>query len=313
MWIPSRSLGYVWVSGNYCMLVVVVVWVRAEALPCPRDKERWRIVLSEERRARIAAELKASQGVRTEDLSALLGVSQETIRRDFSTLEDEGLLRRVHGGAMPIGQRVAVEEPYRERTASNVAGKKAMARVAAGLIHNNDTVILDVGTSILEIARAIPLDWSGLVLTNSISVATELSTRRKAQIMVAGGMLREGDLSTSGQYARDLFSDYFADIAFIGSGGLSVQGGLSDYPHLDEATVKRVMIHNAHAAYAVVDATKFNVTAARKVCALADLTGVVSDGSPDEGLTEALADADVEILTPAQNTTKTTKGTKLTG
>jgi DeoR family fructose operon transcriptional repressor len=255
-------------------------------------------VLSAERRARIVSEVRARPSTSTEDLALLFDVSTETVRRDLSELETQGLVRRVYGGAVPATKSAAIEEPYSERTVSRIDQKRAMARRAINLLHRGDTVMFDVGTSVLEIARAVPGDWSGLVLTNSVPVAVELSGRRDVNVLLAGGAMRGGDLATSGYYAQTLFGDYFADVAFIGSGGLSVEGGLNDYPHDGEAEVKRIMIKNSRAAYALVDSSKFDVTAAHRTCRLADLTGIIADRLPTGALMDALRAENLEVLTP---------------
>lgn len=255
-------------------------------------------MLSAERQARIVSEVNTRPSTSTEDLAVSLGVSTETVRRDLSALEAKGLLRRVYGGAVPATKSVAVEDPYAERTASHIDQKRVMARRAVTLLRPGDTVMFDIGTSVLEVAKAVPLDWSGLVLTNSVPVAVELSTRRDVRILLAGGHIRSGDLALSGSCTQAFFKDYFADVAFISSGGLSAEAGLSDYPHDGEAEVKRILIQNSRAAYALVDSSKFDVTVARRICGLGELTGIIADRSPSGALKVALREENLEVLTP---------------
>ncbi|WP_405144175.1 DeoR/GlpR family DNA-binding transcription regulator [Sphaerisporangium sp. NBC_01403] len=254
-------------------------------------------MLPAERRRRIAAEVAARPSVKTEELAELFSVSGETIRRDLLRLQGDGLVERVHGGATPAERPRAVEDSYAQRRALNVAGKQAMARAAVSLLRPGDTVILDVGTSVAEIARAIPVTWTGRVLTNSLPVGAELADRPGVEVLVSGGRTRSGDLALAGGQTVAFFADYYADLAFLGSGGVHPAAGLTDY-HSDEVDVRRVMLDHSTRCYAIADATKLGVIAARHVCPLDRLTGLISDGTPDEGLAEALATAGVRLVGP---------------
>src|SRR5579875_1054555 len=160
--------------------------------------------LPEERRLRIVAELDARDAVRAEDLARRFGVS----------LEEQGLARRVYGGAVrPVSR--AFEPPYEQRQVEGLARKQAMARLAASLASPGDTLIFDVGTSVAEVARALPASYTGRVLTCSLLVAQELAGRGGIEVIVSGGRVRPGDLACSGPAAEAFFSKYFADRVFL--------------------------------------------------------------------------------------------------
>jgi DeoR/GlpR family transcriptional regulator of sugar metabolism len=255
-------------------------------------------VLPSERRRRIVEVLAARPSVGTEDLAREFGVSAETVRRDLLRLQHDGLVERVHGGALPVERPHAVEDSYDERREANAAAKQAMAALATSLLQPGDTVVFDVGTSVLEVARRVPPTWSGRVLTNSLPAAAELSTRAGVEVLVSGGRLRAGDQALAGPHATAFFTEYYADLAFLGSGGVDAVAGLTDY-HPDEVDVRRAVLDHADRSYVLADATKLGAVAARRVCALGRLTGLVSDAAPDAALAAALRDAGTEVLTPA--------------
>ena len=153
-------------------------------------------VLAVERQSLITEALRTSRTLSTEDLSNELGVSLETIRRDFVVLERQGTLSRVHGGAtIALG-----------RDGSGTVAKTRIGRTAASMIRSGQTVIIDIGTTAVKVARAIPRDFSGTVATCSLLVAAELAEHPSVEVLVCGGKLRAGDLALSGATALDFFS-----------------------------------------------------------------------------------------------------------
>ena len=254
-------------------------------------------MLAAERRRAIAELVAARPGTRSDELAERFAVSAETIRRDLLYLQRAGAVRRVHGGATPPGPPRAVEDSFVKRTGRNAGGKQAMARLAATLVRAGDTVVLDVGTSALEVARALPAEWHGRVLTGSLLAAAELTGRSGVEVYASGGRVRGGDLACSGDTARSFFADHYADIAFLGSGGVHAEAGLTDY-HTDEVDVRRIIIDHSARNYVLADATKLGVVAVRRVCPLSALDGLITDGEPDAALTEALAEHDTETLRP---------------
>jgi len=177
-------------------------------------------VLPIERHNRIKQALHSSYFVTTEDLAQVLDTSAETIRCDFIRLEQRGVLSRVHGGATSAGPPFAGVEPsFADRNVLSMKSKACIGRTAAGLIQDGHTVILDVGTTALQVAKALPLTFHGTVATCSVLVAVELATRADVQILLSGGRIRGGDLALSNSQTIGFFADLHADIAFLGSGG----------------------------------------------------------------------------------------------
>jgi DeoR/GlpR family transcriptional regulator of sugar metabolism len=244
-------------------------------------------VLAHERHRRIRAALRDRSVVRTEEFAAMLGVSAETVRRDLVALERRGSLVRVHGGATSVVGGSGEEAPFAERSGTDGEAKAAIGRAAAALVRPGQTLIIDVGTTALEAARALPQDHHGVVATCSLLAAAELAGRPRVEVLVAGGRLRAGDLACSGAGTAQFFADLNADVAFLGSGGVDVTAGLTDY-HLDEVATRRVMLANTVRSYVLADSGKLGRVAAHRVCGLDDFDGLITDEMPPPALREAL-------------------------
>jgi DeoR family transcriptional regulator, fructose operon transcriptional repressor len=232
-------------------------------------------VLPEERRLHIVEQVRAKPLVRADELARRFGVSIETVRRDLDALQRDGLVRRVYGGATGIVPRT-LEASFDQREALHVDAKRAIARLAASLVKPTDVLVLDVGTTVAELARALPADYHGRVLTNSLLVAAELGRRQGIEVEVAGGRLRGGDLACSGAHAEAFFGGWYADKAFLGSGGVHPDAGLTDY-HPDEVSTRQVILAHTAEPYVLADSSKLGQVALRKVCDLDRITAVITD------------------------------------
>lgn len=248
----------------------------------------------EERRLHILEEVRRAPLVKAEDLADHFGVSVETVRRDLLELQHRGLLRRVYGGAVQAAPRSS-EPPFERRRTLYLDRKRAMGRLAASLVSPGDTLLLDVGTSVAEVARQLPRDYHGKVLTNSLLVGIELSHRSSVEVLVSGGNLRGGDLACSGHHAQVFFDEFYADIAFLGSGGVHHEAGLTDF-YPDEVVVRRRIIDRAAKAFVLADSSKVGQVALQRVCDLTDVTGVITDEEVEPERAEELRSAGVEVI-----------------
>ena len=156
-----------------------------------------------------------AKAVSAEELARRFGVSLETIRRDLRGLRDRGLLERVYGGALSVR---STEGDFATRSTLHAAGKLAIAQLAATLVEPEDTLVIDIGTTALEVARALPESFRGRVLTNSVPAAMALADREEIELLLCGGQVRHGDAACFGAQAEAFFADFYADKAFLGSG-----------------------------------------------------------------------------------------------
>jgi DeoR family fructose operon transcriptional repressor len=251
-------------------------------------------MLPTQRRQAILAEIRAASAVSAELLARRFAVSVETIRRDLRTLQHQGLLERVYGGATASFGRSS-EGSFAARSTRNVERKQLIAELAASLVEPEETIIIDVGTTALEVARALPASFHGRVLTNSVPVALELSARDNIELMVSGGQVRSGDGACSGAHAQAFFDEFYADRAFLGSGGVHPDAGLTDY-YPSEVVVRRAIIAHTAATYVLADSSKLGVIAVHRVCPLGRLTAVITDEAENSSALAALDAAGVTLL-----------------
>ncbi|HZR51411.1 MAG TPA: DeoR/GlpR family DNA-binding transcription regulator [Streptosporangiaceae bacterium] len=243
-----------------------------------------------QRRQAILAEVRQYSAVSAEDLAQKYRVSLETIRRDLRGLRDQGLLERVYGGALSIR---STEGTFAARTALHSDSKQAIGKLAATLIEPDDTIVIDVGTTALEVARALPPAFRGRVLTNSVPVAMALADSTDIDLLISGGHIRRGDAACFGGHAETFFNEFYADKAFLGSGGVHPDAGLTDYyPH--EVTTRRTIIAHSGASYVLADSSKLGAIAVHKVCPLSRVTAVLTDS---QASAEVVAALDCAVMT----------------
>lgn len=223
-------------------------------------------MLAEERRKRIVSELGSSDAIRTDALASSFGVSIETIRRDLKALEDQGLTRRVHGGAVR-SEGVRIEAPYPDRALTQTAEKSEIAIQTVNLLVPGGTFFFDLGTTVAAVVSALPLDFSGTVITTSVYVATLLARHEQLNVLVTGGRMRRGDLALSGSRTIRFLEGVFPDVAVISTGAVDAVAGITDYDP-DESETKQVMLRNARRTIAVADSSKFGKVAPFRVCAI---------------------------------------------
>ncbi len=259
------------------------------------------IRLPVERRTAIMRRLVESGVVLTQDLVEDLHVSIETIRRDLAILEEESFLKRVRGGAVSIdqNQRLHEEPSYVDRSITQEAEKRRMGIVAAQMIHDDATIFLDIGTTVLHVAMALSADFHGIVVTNSLLAAMEAAKRPRATVLVTGGRVSRDDMAMGGQHASDLLEDVRADLAFLASGGVHPLAGLTDF-YMEEVTIRRVMMRNSAKTYVMADSTKFNRIAPFHVADWDAFTGLITDQEPSPGFRAEITDGGGEIIVASE-------------
>jgi len=245
-----------------------------------------------ERQDRIA-ELVASHGkVRTGSLTSLLGVSEPTIRKDLASLEQRGVLRRTHGGAVAV--RPPLERDPARRGVEHAQEKQAIARACLELISEGDAIFLDGGTTVRELARALStVRFPITVLTNAPAVADAVADHPMITHILTGGQLRPLSGALIGPLVLDNLERFTINVAFIGASGLS-EGGIT-VSDLGEAQVKAAVIERAQRVVVPVDHTKIGVADFVRVCGLDEIDVVVTDEKRDR-LEKFCSAAGVESL-----------------
>lgn len=234
-------------------------------------------MLGEARQQRVLQMLYDQKFVRIGELSDLFDVSEETIRRDLKKLESEGVVRRTHGGAM-WADEVDVVPSYIHRSQQNVLEKGKIANRALEYIPQSGTVMLDGGSTTIEIAKLL-LQRSLTVVTSDLYVALEVSKSLQLQLIVLGGVQQKGTSALVGPECVSRVEDYNVDVAFIGTGGFSGRHGLTTASSA-EAEVKKAMIRVAAKVYCVADATKLGRAALISYAKVSDVDAIITNADP---------------------------------
>lgn len=215
--------------------------------------------------------------VRAVELADRLGVTHETVRRDLLTLHRAGLLRRVHGGAVPLGS-LALEPAISERT-GQAGAKTQIAQAALQYLPDAGAILLDSGTSVARFAQHLPATASLTVLTGSLPIALSLVPYPGLSVHTLGGRVREVTLAEVDQWALDRLAQTHVDVAFLGANAVSIDGGLGTPDHA-EAVVKAAMIDAADLRVLLVDATKWRRRSVFRYASLEAIDVLVTDARP---------------------------------
>jgi DeoR/GlpR family transcriptional regulator of sugar metabolism len=249
-------------------------------------------MLTDERRSLILDRLRTQGRVLATDLSAELQVSADTVRRDLRELDDAGLLRRVHGGALP---RHGDASPFASRARRAPGAKASIARRAAQCVEDGQVVILDGGTTTLELARALRDDLSANVVTTSPPIALALADHPGLEVTVVGGTLRPNALVTVGATAVDALRLIRADIVFLGVCGLHPEIGVTT-EDLEERHVKAAMIEGAAEVVALADHDKLGTAMPVVVAPLRSVTQLVTDADVHDDALAPYRAAGIEVV-----------------
>ena len=250
-------------------------------------------MLVAERLHKIVQLVNERGSIRVTELSELCSVTEETIRRDLDKLESEGKLLRSHGGAVSV-KASQPEVPYVERETTNAEQKRRIAAEAIKHIEPNDRIILDASSTAWYMAQIIP-DIPLTVLTNSIKVALELSSKGKIQVISTGGLLATHSLSYIGPLAERSLDLYHVEKAFISGKGLHLQKGVSESNEW-QALIKHKMISIADKVYLLADYSKFGQQSFSHVSGWDRITHIVTDERTDSEAVRELRDRLVDVI-----------------
>jgi DeoR family transcriptional regulator, fructose operon transcriptional repressor len=247
-----------------------------------------------EKRKQQILELLASDGsVTVSDLSSLLGVSTVSIRRDLRDLQAAGLLKRTHGGAM-TGHIAAFEPSEAEKEDQLREEKVAIAEVAAAMVQEGETVLLDAGSTTLQIAKLLKSRRDLAVITNALNVAAELASG-EAETTLIGGSLRTKTLSLVGPVAESTLASLYVDRLFLAANGIDLKRGLTT-PNVLEAHTKRTMVKSARAVIVVADHTKFGRVTVSQFCEIGEIHCLITDSGAPADFVSAMEKRGVRVI-----------------
>lgn len=251
-------------------------------------------MLVEERRQEIIKLVNKKNSVRVSELSNIFSVTKETIRKDLELLEQEGKLLRSHGGALRTSRSDNEEIPYTKREIMNAEEKEKIARLAAKQIAVKDTIILDASTTAWNLAKFLP-NQELTVITNSIRVATELSTKDNIQVISTGGHLSAKTLSYIGDLASRVLDLYHVNKAFISCKAFHLERGMSESSD-EQARIKEKMIENSDELYLMVDHSKFGNQAFSRFSRSKNVDYLITDDGIEEKVKNQLHTKSLKLL-----------------
>lgn len=253
---------------------------------------------AEQRRSRIITELGRLQSVKVADLSDHLGVSEVSIRRDLQILEDMGMLKRVHGGAVAMPDQ-AVSEALSTRWYQNLEQKEHIGRAAAQMVQRGDRLIIDSGTSPLQVARQLSPDLLALgnltVITAALPVVREVGSHPGVHLILLGGVYLPTYDLVVGPQTIDNLKNLHADKLFLGTDGLTFSQGITTANVL-EAEVDRAMVNASSEVIVVSDSSKIGVIGLVTIMPLNRIDKLVTDSDAPPDFVAELRDQGVEII-----------------
>lgn len=251
-------------------------------------------MLAEERRQKIISLLDEKEIVYVADLSKRFNVTEETIRRDLDILDEKKILKRIHGGAVSL-DNTRLELNFKIREHSYTEEKKEIARKAAALVKDGDTIFLDASSTSLFLAKELAKKKNITIITNSIKIIYQLADQASNTIIATGGILRSNSLSLVGPLANETIKKYNADKIFASCKGISIEHGATDSNEL-EIEVKQNMIKQARELIIIADHSKFNRVGLSQFASIDEINTIITDCNNCEAQFDDFMKEGIKIL-----------------
>jgi len=251
-----------------------------------------------ERHQTILEQARTNGRVDVRELAELLEVTPETIRRDLTSLERRGLVRRAHGGAIPV-ERAALASPVTDREGVRTSEKLEIATLALDELPDSGSIIIDAGTTAIRFAELLPTDRELTVVTHSLAVGSIVATRPNIELYLLGGAVRHSSLAAVGTWTHQLLGMVNVDVAFISVNGLTPERGLTT-TNMAEAAVKTALIKAARRTVVLADHTKFGREEFGRIGPLAAVDTVITDAGVNLDLVLEIEAAGTEVVWPGR-------------
>jgi DeoR family transcriptional regulator, fructose operon transcriptional repressor len=251
-------------------------------------------VYAVERRQQIVDRARQDGRVAVTELSAALGVAQETVRRDLFVLEQQGLLNRVHGGALPA-DRIGFEGTVVSRRDHNPQEKVRIVRRALAEIADAEVIFLDEGSTLTLFAEHIEPERPLTVVTASLAAAMTLMTKPQVSLIQLGGQVRPGSRAATGTWPTRMLAEMVIDVAFLGTNGLTVEHGLT-CPDISVAAVKRAAVAASRRRVVLTDGSKFGRNAFASFARLTEIDLLITGASAPRSALDALKGGRLQVV-----------------
>lgn len=254
---------------------------------------------AEQRLKKITLIIQENGSVNVDDLADKFNVSGATIRSDLRKLKTQDYITRTHGGAIikenSIFNEGLFDPEYTRRIKRNLEMKRKIGVYAANLINNNEIIILDDGTTTLQVAKSIPKEKKLTIITNGINICLELSDLMNSEIISIGGVFRRNDLSINGKLAEENSRRFHVDKAILGVSGISVKNGITG-PDEAKVELKKAMIENCSELIIVADHSKIERISLLPICNIEKISILVTDNLTPHKFIEQITNAGVKVL-----------------
>ena len=249
-------------------------------------------MITQQRKNKILDRLKQDGQVVAKEMALELGLSEDTIRRDLRELAKDGLLQRVHGGALPVSSAIA---DFTERQSIEVSSKTSVAKAAASMINPGQVVILDGGTTTAQLVRHLPKTLDATVVTHSPSIALELMHHPHIEVIMIGGKLFKHSMVNMGPAALEALSHIRADTYFMGVTGIHPDVGLTT-GDFEEAHMKKALSDHAAETFVMASKEKLGVASSYVIKPLDGISVLIVDGGHPKEMLEPYTQFDVAIV-----------------
>ncbi len=253
------------------------------------------MLLAEERKDTIIQMLEEEGSVKVSKLTKLFDVSIETIRRDLESLEKEGLLKRVYGGAV-LKKNEVQKLNYINREKEFINEKREIAKIAIKYIEDGQSIALNDSTTNIEIARELKNNFKELtVITNSLMIANELDDAESFTVILAGGILNSKERAFFGELPKKLLSNFIADKAFISVGGVSLIRGITDFMP-EEVQIEKGLIEISQETIILADSSKMDKISLIKLEDIHEVNLIITDSKLDSKILNNYLKNGIEIV-----------------
>ncbi len=256
-------------------------------------KEQEKSVYLNERHNHIMEIMRQQNAVTVTSLASMMKVSEVTIRKDLSFLEEQHLLYRVHGSAILVNRYIN-DRSSAEKEQLYANEKKAIGSFAASLVMTRDTIMITSGTTTQAFAEAISPNEQLTVITTTFGVASTLVKKNNVDVIQLGGMLRASSMSVLGPFAEQMLGSLSCSKLFIGVDGVDFEYGLTTTNHM-EANLHRLMVESAQKVIVLADSSKFGRRGFSKICNLDHVDQIITDAGIPHTTFEKLQDAGIEV------------------
>lgn len=250
---------------------------------------------AEERQQAIAASVSLRGRLSVAEIATNYDVTTETVRRDLTVLERAGVVRRVHGGVVPADALIMIEAAVAERDSAHAPEKDRIAKAALDLLPEAQaTVLLDAGTTTSRLAALLPSDRRLTVVTHAVPIASRLAGLPHIDLRLLPGRVRRTTQAAVGADTVAALATLRAEVAFLGTNGLTLEHGLST-PDVEEAAAKSAMVRGAHLVVVLTDSSKLGVEITHRFAEIKEVDVLVTDDGIDDDIRSALELAGVEV------------------